>query len=316
MDQLDAIATSDGYRFSQSVFTITVLFDVPPGTPLSAIEFSLDPEAGAIFLAVRGHPPALAGLLYQPVAHYSIRIDGTVCQLELITESGHWPLIISGPCPWGIDAKSLFLLALSHQLRGDSTTAWRCLLQSASQGLIASKLWIGNALLNGNEMFSVESDPRQAVVVLNSIPEASRTPAIRVLLAEAFSTSGDPESGMAVLRRAAVTHSPARWALIDLLRSVDSPSRAALAEIAANLDVLQALGDVKAMYEFAQCLAGGIGVPRDVRRAAQLAERVAQLNPNLPSPFVCEKVPLTAIVSGVAAGVAMLAVGYCFLRRR
>jgi hypothetical protein len=318
MNQLDGLVGGDGYVFAQRGSNLQITFSVPPTTKDSDLEFSLDPDSREICAGIRDDTPTLLGVLFQPATRESIDIRNGSCIITLAIESGAWPVVIADRSARGIDAHSLFLLALWYCTQQKTAHAKEYLLEGVQSGSVKAILLLSRFYLTGNEDFAIQIDQDLALSTLDQIPERYRTPQLNMDHARILHDCHRIDQAIQILRTTAETSQTARWGLIAYLREIRTDSPSADAEIATHLEVLQALDDPQAIFDLANCLEAGTGVPRDAARARELRRRLQELEHGLAAPNqkVIQDVPVTLIAAGVGLAVVGIVLAVWLARRR
>jgi tetratricopeptide (TPR) repeat protein len=312
MNQLDGLVGGDAYAFVQQDSIIEITFPVPLKTTTGDIEFSLDCESRAICVGVRDAAPALVGVLWQPATKESATIRNGTCIVQLAVDAGAWPIVIAERSSRGIDANSLYLLALWHATERRYSRSKPLLLEAANHGSAKALLMLVNLYLEGSEEFAIQPDSEKVLSFIQKIPQKYHTSKLAMAHARVLNDCGSKLQAIQVLRRAAETSPTVRWELITYLRTVRTEFPSADAEIVANLEILQAADDAQAITDLATCLETGAGVPKDLQKARELRKRLPGFVEEEPASVFT----LGALTAGIAAAIFGIGLGVSLARVR
>jgi hypothetical protein len=308
----------EGYRFQQTDSQITLFFDVPIGTDPSTIRFDISPFENSICISLPDHPtPAICGIMYGPISDPQVGISSTLCQVQLRkVERGIWPLFITAPAPFGIDPKSLFMLAVKDDASGLTRAAWLKFEQAAELGYSHAKFVIATALLNDGNPYQMPRDLPRGIALLESIPAAFLTPEIEIVRADALIEIGDLARARQVLSDASQHSNEAKLKFVKFLDTLPDPGGEIGREAAGYLTELASDDVPEACHLLAKRYAIGKGVSRDVERAEQLAARAHALDAKFAETVEeLESVRASPVVVGAGALVVLcFAAGIGFLR--
>jgi hypothetical protein len=307
--QMDPEGITEGYSFDQTETTITISFPVPPGSSLSDLVYSVDLESRSIVAGVKDSAPSVCGVMAGAVAEAAFALSASAFTIALRKASpGIWPVFVARPSPAGIDAKSLYVLAMASEAEGRACEAWAQLQMAADRLYAPAQLEVALALTSADNRFGVAPDAGRAAALLRAIPAPAAGRAVQIALCNALLAGGRDAEAAEVLRAVRDLTDDERLDLVQLLdRGAGNDG-----EVVAHLRLLAERGVPQAMWKLAQRMLAGRGVPADRRAALELARRAIALDPDI----AFGPAELGTGVAVLALLLIALGIGLWFLLRR
>lgn len=309
---------NDGYTFQQTISSIIITFPISSGCDISKIEFSLIDTEKSIYAGIKGQKPNVCGKMWGSTFNVNHSLTNTLCKIIMQKEEHViWPLFIDGPSIKGIDSKSLFVLGIFEDAKGNSSCAYQNYCKAAEQDYKPALLFLADALLSDTNPYDVPQNIEESISLLQRIPLEFRDDAITKRLASAMLHLGQKEKALNELKRKADEYPEVRLELAKRLSPLSEYKGNEPDQAVHHLEILAAKDNFEALLLLSQHLFKGCGTKKDKQRAIQIDKHLAEIDIHHQPVFKDRRAATSAAIA-LSLSLALIGttVGLLIIRRR